>query len=173
MDKEKILYEYTFTQYLSQVERKKELRNRSSIFFGLGFPITISFIISSIQSADQISKPQGVLLIIIGMLLVVSLVSFLFIYLPSKQKTFYPEQIIKEFDNLKTSKENSNYITSQENDIQKEQAIDYLAFRFFSNTYAELYKLYEDTHKKFKTYFIILALSLTISLILTAVSFVV
>jgi hypothetical protein len=173
MEKEKLLYEYTYTQYLSQTERKKELRNRSSFFIGLGFPITISFIISSIKSTDQVSEAQGVLLLISGILLIVSLVSFLMIYLPSKQKTYYPEQIIKDFDNLETSKEYLYFLTSQKSETQKEQAKEYLSLRFFSNTYAQLYQLYEDTHKKFKKYFLILALSLSISLILTAISFVV
>lgn len=173
MIKEKLLYDYTYNQYLFQLDRKKEIRRRSSFYIGFGFPIAISFVISSIQNTDELSKPQAILLLVSGILLIGSIFSFLKIYLPSKQKTYYPSQIINEVDGLGKSEEEINYVNFKKNENQKIEAEDYLGYRFFANMYSELYQLYESTHLMFKYYFISLALSLSISFILIAISFVV
>lgn len=172
MNKEELLYKYIYDEYVEQKQRKQEIRNRSSFFFGLGFPIIISFSIASIQSVENISLNQGLFLIFTGVFIIVSFVFFSLIYLPSDQLTYYPSQMIEEMESLESIEENIQFIDTKITNVEKEEARVYLATRLFCNTYAALYKLYEKTNKKFKVFFSILAISLCLSLLSVAISYI-
>lgn len=172
MNLEELLYNYIYNEFLSQKQRKQDIRNRSSFFFALGFPIIVTLCISSIQSGEEISCLKGVFLIFSGVTLVITMISFLLIYLPSNQLTYYPNQLIEEVDRIADLEEYNNFIESAENEKEREKNKEYYATRFFSNTYSDLFNLYEKTNHKFKMFFAIISVSLCLSLFFVALSYI-
>lgn len=173
MKKDELLYQYSYDAYIQQLNRKTEIRNRSSFFIGLGIPIVASIASASLSTDTFISCLQATMLVITGCLTVISLIFFLLIFIPSKQYSYLPSQLIGDISHLEIDETNKGYLDSFSNKDDKSEAKDYLAYRFFSNTYSDLFDLYNKTHEKFKIYFILQSIAQTLSFILIVISLIV
>jgi len=195
MKKEELAYLYSIDYFKDILEIKKDIRNRSSFIIELSIPIIISLTSISFAISEDISCSQIILLLISLFFLIVGIVFFLLIYVPSSQKKYSVDQVIKEVSNLydkaeyklylsDIEKENHKALTKIKDPVLKKEKetelnteyslfLDSIDYIFIAKIYSENSKLYEAMNKKFKVYFSLLAISLPISMILISVTLII
>ncbi len=185
MKKDELMYTYAYDAYNCQLKRKKEIRDRSYLLFALSTPIFISLTTYTLTNPDDYvyTGLKIFLLIIAGLLFVLSLCCFFLIFLPSKQNSFITEDVLNDTktiinpDDLVGYFKYKNYEDSFEdfnktelNPDEIDEAREFLALRFFSNVYSELFNCYAKTLFLFRKYFFGFVILDILSLLVLAVT---
>lgn len=183
MKTEELMYEYARDAYKEHITRKKEIRDRSSFFFGLGTPVTISIASISLASANPSSYAKIIILCIAGLMFVASIVFFLLIFLASNQSSFSPSQLLSEMPSIIKPSDIEDFAKNRafENKGAFEDTIliddkiisearTFIGLRFFSNVYSRLFNEYEKKLKEFKWFFALLSITLCLALLLLTIS---
>lgn len=171
MTRNEVMYEYTKKEYENAIVRKNELRNRASSLFTIGFSMisaiaTISFSLKP----DSFSKLRIIILMASALLLVVSLILFLFIYTPSDQQIYFPDDVIEDLNNIENAEENIELVDFYSKKDEFENIVGEISLLYTAERYSENFKLYEEKNYKLAILFRIMALAIVLSVSLIVVS---
>lgn len=178
MTKNELMYTYALDEYKNVVKRKNEIRNRAFAFYSFNVPLITALATLIFSFSEEYSCTKIIIITLSAVLFIITLVTFLMIYMPSNQLSYKPRDIVQDLRNIET---NEQFQPSDESSIQnnvkkeeaKEEFYNQSAQGFLADRYVEIIEEYEKKNLYFKKVFIFLVCSIiaTIVFLLIALLF--
>lgn len=167
MKKDELMLDYARSFYRERCEAKKDIRNRSYLFYGLGIPVFSTLFVESIKRIEVFDCLHIIFLLSAGKSLCVATVFFILIMTPSPQRNYLPTSMVSDIVNFdKTLLDNKNDVNVLTVD-QKES----LTYEYFFNAYSDCADEYDKTNKRLQVFFLIMAVAEVIAFSCLLLSF--
>lgn len=178
MTKNELMYTYALDEYKNVVKRKNEIRNRAFAFYSFSVPLITALATLIFSVSEEYSCTKIIIITLSAVLFIITLVTFLMIYVPSNQLSYKPKDIVQNLRTIETNEQYQPYVelsvqNSDNKEKAKEELYNQLAQGFLAERYVEIIEEYERKNLYFKKVFIFLVCSIiaTIVFLLIALLF--
>jgi hypothetical protein len=169
MRKDELMLDYAQKCFDKANQVKKEIRDRSQLFYGIGFPVFFTAFFEVYKQIKQISCCQTFSLAMSGVCLFIASVFFVLIFAPSKQNIYLASDMVGDIVDFKATLKKAG----KDPDELTEEESESFAYEYFFRVYSEEADEYEKVNRKFQIFFLIMALFQILAFVFLAITLVI